>query len=245
MTISLRAYSALIAQLEQRDVLSLEEKLALNALFEEPRLCKAGEFIVHNGAKPRHSVLLLSGFAARQILMGNGGRSLTQLCIAGDFIDLHSLLMEQMDHDVVAMTDCIVANASHARIIETTLARPHLGRLFWLDTLIDGAIQRQWLHRLGRQTATGRMAHLICEMEVRLTTVSLAADGQFDLPLSQSELADILGLSTVHTNRVLMELRGSDLIEWRGSHIRILDRQRLYEVAEFDPTYLRLQKAPV
>lgn len=245
MTFSPHAPLAFIARLERRDTLSDEEKLAIEGLFEPPRVVPAGSMIVRAGEKPSRSTLMISGLSARQILMSDGDRSLTQLSIAGDFVDLHSFLMEQMDHGVLAITDCTVANASHKRIVQTTLAHPHLGRLFWLDTVVDGAIHRQWLHRIGRQDALGRTAHLICEMEARLSMVGLATDGRFELPVSQLELADCLGISAVHANRVLMELRGIPLIEWRGRSVRILDRDRLEELAEFDPTYLRLQKAPV
>ena len=177
--------------------------------------------------------------------MMDGPRSFTQLNIAGDFVDLHSLLMEQMDHGVVAITDCVVATAPHQKIVETVAAHPHLGRLLWLDTVIDGAIHRQWLHRMGRQAALGRLAHLICEMEARCAVVGLAGEDGFDLPLSQVELGDCLGLSSVHVNRTLMELRRLEVVEWRGARIRILDRDRLEDIAEFDPAYLRLNTAPV
>jgi CRP-like cAMP-binding protein len=236
---------ALIAKLERRDRVPDVEKRALGALLDPPHAYAAGAFIVSPGERPQRSTLLLAGVVARQNLMMDGSGSFTQLNIAGDFVDLHSLLMEQMDHGVVAITDCVVATAPHQRIVEMIAAHPHLGRLLWLDTVIDGAIHRQWLHRMARQTALGRMAHLICEMEARCAVVGLADDEGFDLPLSQGQLADCLGLSAVHANRTLMELRRLELVEWRGARVRILDRERLEAVAEFDPTYLRLQSAPV
>ncbi len=236
---------ALIDKLERRDRVPSVEKWALEALLDPPRAYPAGAAIISPGERPQRSTLLLAGVVARQNVMMDGSGSFTQLNIAGDFVDLHSLLMEQMDHGVVAITDCVVATAPHQRIVETIAAHPHLGRLLWLDTVIDGAIHRQWLHRMGRQAALGRMAHLICEMEARCAVVGLAGDEGFDLPLSQVQLADCLGLSAVHANRTLMELRRLELVEWRGARVRILDRERLEAVAEFDRTYLRLQSAPV
>lgn len=236
---------ALIAKLERRDRVPSVEKSALETLLDPPRAHPAGAAIISPGERPKRSTLLLSGIVARQNVMMDGPRSFTQLNIAGDFVDLHSLLMEQMDHGVVAITDCVVATAPHQKIVETVAAHPHLGRLLWLDTVIDGAIHRQWLHRMGRQAALGRLAHLICEMEARCAVVGLAGEDGFDLPLSQVELGDCLGLSSVHVNRTLMELRRLEVVEWRGARIRILDRDRLEDIAEFDPAYLRLNTAPV
>ncbi|WP_292134649.1 Crp/Fnr family transcriptional regulator [Brevundimonas sp.] len=239
------AIRALLDKLERRDRLAPVERAALEALLEPPRLYPAGSAIVMAGDRSTHSSLLLSGVTARQNVTAEGARSFTQLNIAGDFVDLHSLLMEQMDHGVVAITDCLLASAPHGRIIAVTAAHPHLARLLWLDTVIDAAIHRQWLHRMGRQAALGRTAHLICEMEARCEVVGLADETGFDLPLSQSELGDCLGLSAVHVNRTLMELRRLEVVEWRGPRIRLLDRDRLRALAAFDPTYLRLHSAPV
>lgn len=245
MTGSQAPGQALIAKLERRDRLPSVEKSVLDALLDPPRAYPPGAAIISPGERPGRSTLLLSGITARQNVMMDGSRSFTQLNIAGDFVDLHSLLMQQMDHGVVAITDCVVSTAPHQKIVETIAAHPHLGRLLWLDTVIDGAIHRQWLHRAGRQPALGRMAHLICEMEARCAVVGLAGDDGFDLPLSQTQFADCLGLSTVHANRTLMELRRLQVVDWRAAHIRILDRERLEAIAEFDPTYLRLHSAPV
>lgn len=205
----------------------------------------AGQSLVSRGDRPSSSTLLISGFCARFNLLRDGSRSVTQISVPGDFVDLHSLLMTGMDHGIVALTDCLVTKAPHDRIVAITSRYPHLARLLWLDTTIDAAIHRQWLHRMGTQDALGRMAHLICEIETRLEVVDEVGPDGFDLPLTQIDLADCLGLSSVHVNRTLMTLRRANLIEWRGGRVRVLDRDRLWALAEFDPVYLRLEPGPV
>jgi CRP-like cAMP-binding protein len=236
---------ALIAKLGRRDSVTAEERHALEDLMEPPRRHPGGTELVRVGDRPRHSTLLIRGFCARINVLGDGSRSVTQLSVPGDFLDLHSLLMHQMDHGIVTIGDCVISEAPHPRLIALSASQPHLTRLLWLDTVIDGAIHREWLHRMGVQDALGRLAHLICEVEARLQVVGLATPAGFDLPLTQIDLAACLGLSSVHVNRTLMTLRRRGLVEWRGGRVRILDRERLREFAEFDPTYLRLQCDPV
>jgi CRP-like cAMP-binding protein len=236
---------ALVAKLGRRDELTAEEQRALEVLMEPPRRVDGGAELVKAGDRPRHSTLLIRGFCARINILADGSRSVTQLSVPGDFVDLHSLLLHQMDHGIIAIGDCLISEAPHRRLIELSASHPHLARLLWLDTVIDGAIHREWLHRMGVQDAAGRLAHLICELEARLDVVGLVSAASFDLPLTQIDLADCLGLSSVHVNRTLMTLRRRELVEWRGGRVRILDRERLRDFAEFDPTYLRLQRDPV
>ena len=236
---------ALAAKLRLRDHLSDSEIVALGKLLEPPRRHAAGSVIIQPGERPSCSTLLIKGWVARFSLLRDGSRSFTQLGVAGDFVDLHSLLMKQMDHGVIALTDCVTAAAPHPKLVELSATHPHLMRLLWLDTVIDGAIHREWLHRMGTQNALGRTAHILCEMEARLATVGLAGPEGFEFPLTQNELADCLGLSAVHANRTLMELRRLKLISWTSRQVRFIDREGLVQAAEFDPTYLRLHAEPV
>jgi CRP-like cAMP-binding protein len=236
--------SQLILKLEQRDHLSLEEKRVLECAVARVREVGADEDIVREGARPSESSLLTEGFAARYRIMANGRRQITAIHVAGDFVDLHSFLLKTMDHGVLALSRCRVAAVPHATIQKITEEHPHLSRLLWLSTLIDGAIHREWLTAMGRRSAAGHMAHLICELFLRLQTVGLAKGDTFQLPITQVELGDTLGLSTVHVNRVLQELRGERLIRWQGNAVTILDWERLKEVAEFTPTYLNIEHEP-
>lgn len=205
----------------------------------------AGSLIIRPGDRPVHSTFLVSGLCARYSLTVAGERQFTEISVPGDFIDLHSLLMKQMDHGIMALSDCVVAPAQHGDLRRLTELHPHLTRLLWLETVIDGAIHRQWLVAMGRQNAASRLAHLICELYLRLEAGGQAEDHHFTVPLTQTVLGDILGLTPVHVNRVMMELRHQGLIEWKGAQVVILDWDRLATFAEFDPIYLRLRRDPV
>ncbi len=203
-----------------------------------------GEDIVREGDRPTESILLLEGFAARYDILRKGKRQITALHIPGDFVDLHSFLVKKMDHAVLAITPCSVAGVPHEILRHISESHPHLTRLLGVNLAVDAAIHRQWIVALGRRSALEHTAHLFCEMFLRLRAVGLTEDHSFKLPLTQAELGDSLGLSTVHVNRVVQELRAKELITWRGETLVIDDWERLQELAEFDPTFLSLEAEP-
>jgi CRP-like cAMP-binding protein len=237
--------SYLIEKLARRDNLSEDERDALIEILAPPRKVAAKQDIVSEHDRPSHSTLLISGFAGRYVTLPDGRRQITEISVPGDFVDLHSLLMKQMDHGVVALTDVSLANAPHDKLRQLTETHPHLARLLWLDTVIDGAIHRQLIASMGRKTGLGQLAHLVAELYVRLEVVGLASEHAFNLPLSQGVIGDALGLSAVHVSRLVGELRDRDLVDWTQSRVTILSWPRLVEEADFDPTYLRLHKEPV
>ena len=237
--------SPLVSKLERREELSDAERLALANVLDKARPVAAGETIIGEGSRPEHSTFLVSGFVGRVSFVADGGRQITELNVPGDFIDLHSFLIKEMDHSLVALTDALVAPAPHSALKTITEELPHLTRLLWLETVIDAAVHRQWLVAMGRKEAAPRLAQLFCEIYLRLEAAGLAADNAFDLPLTQSDVADILGITTVHVNRSLMSLRDQNLVEWRRGQVLILDWTGLSGLADFDPTYLRLKKVPV
>lgn len=237
--------SPLIAKLDRRDRLDASERSALDDLPGSPRRVHAGVELVREHERPSASLLVLDGFCARVSLLQSGGRQITQIGVAGDFLDLHGFLMKQMDHSVVALTGVVVAEIPHDRLRRLTEDYPHLLRLFWLDTLIDAATHRQWILGLGRRTARARLAHLICELQLRLETAGRGQGDSVALPLNQATLGDVLGLSNVHVSRVLKEMREMDLARWSDGVVTVLDRPGLWREAEFDPDYLRLERAPV
>jgi CRP-like cAMP-binding protein len=234
----------LVQKLERRDKLSETEKRALEEAIARVRVVDTDEDIVREGSRPSDSCLLLDGWAGRYKVLDQGKRQITALHIMGDFVDLHSFLLKTMDHGVIALTPCRIAVVPHVGLQRITEAHPHLARLLWLDTLIDGAMHREWLTAMGRRSATAQTAHLICELYERLKVVGQAEGARFRFPVTQGELGDTLGLSTVHVNRVLQDLRGESLISWRGDVVTIHDYERLQQVAEFEPTYLNLHQEP-
>jgi len=235
---------SLYLNLGQHDALSEEEKALLAGAMSVEKYVAAGEDIVSEGTRPGFSTLIIDGLAARYKVLEDGGRQFTSLQVAGDFVDLHAFLLKTMDHGIIALSPCHVLAAEHSKLKIITEQAPHLTRLLWLDTLVDGAIHREWIVAMGRRSKTSHLAHLICELFVRLQVVKKTRDMSFHLPLSQAELADVLGLSVVHMNRVIGTLRRMNVVNWTNHMITILDWQRLIVIAEFDPTYLSMTREP-
>lgn len=234
----------LVLYLGRRDRLSDEEKEVVEGLVGHIRDFAAGEEFIHQGAHPKESVLILDGLAARVQLLKSGKRQFTALHIPGDFVDLHSLLLKVMDHGVVAISPVRVAAVPHDKLRRVSETHPHLTRLLWMSTVIDAAIHRAWLAAMGRRSTAGQIAHLVCELYVRMGVVDLTQDHSFSLPITQADLGDVLGKSTVHVNRALQVLRRDGLVTWKDRQVTILDWDRLVRAADFDPTYLSLQNEP-
>jgi CRP-like cAMP-binding protein len=231
-----------LARVRARHEISPAEEEILRDLVAETRSFPADAIVVPREKELRHCTLLLDGFLSRQKGVRTGGLQVTEIMIPGDFADLHSFTLKRLDHDIVSFTPCEVALVPHERIHKLTEEQPHLTRVYWFGTNLDGAIHREWEVSLGRRTALARLAHLFCELEVRLSLVGLAQDGRYELPLTQADLAECLGLTSVHVNRTLMQLREQGLVEFRNREVVIYRLERLREVAEFDPSYLHLEK---
>jgi len=234
----------LLLKLAQYDRLSPTEIAVISALPDKVKRIERGADIVAEGSRPRFSTLLTEGYCARYTVLEDGRRQFSALHVPGDFVDLHSFLIKKMDHGVLALTSCSVAEVPHRSLARVTSSEPHLTRLLWLSTLVDAAIHRQWIVAMGAMNAQARMAHLVCEMYLRLQAVGLADAYQLAFPLTQTELADTLGLSIVHTNRMLQELRTRGLVRWSGGMIEILNWDELRQTAMYDPTYLSMRQEP-
>src|SRR3954471_4554349 len=179
---------------------------------------------------------------SRRIMAEEGKRQIFSFHIPGDIPDLQSLHLDVMDHSLSTLSACKVMFIPHETVCDLVRQCPRIGDAFWRETLIDAAVFREWIMNLGRREAYGRMAHLLCEFYVRLRAVGLTNGDAYAMPLTQAELADATGLSAVHVNRTLQELRGEGLITWRAGSVAVLDWDRLKEAGEFDPAYLHLKK---
>jgi CRP-like cAMP-binding protein len=228
----------LIRKLEVLGPLADEEKRMLERLHLCPRPVAADRDLVQEGERTSQCLLLVQGFACRYKMSQDGTRQIVSFHIPGDFVDLNSLLLGKMDHSIAAITPVRVAPIPHATILGWTQPYPNLVHLLWRDTLIDAASFREWVINVGRRTAYQRTAHLLCELATRLRAVGLTHGDACDLPISQVKLADALGLSPVHTNRMLQQLRGEGLIELGGGSLIVRDWKELERAGEFDPTYL-------
>lgn len=235
---------SLLLKLQSHDVVSEAEKKSLAEIIVRQGEFSIGEDLVTEGSRPQFSTLLLDGFAGRYKVLEDGSRQITSLHIAGDFVDLHAFPLKIMDHGIVALSPCRVAFTNHPDLKKITETAPHLTRLLWLHTLIDGAIHREWIVAMGRRSKKAHLAHLICELYMRLQVVQRTNEWSFHFPLSQAEVADVLGISVVHLNKTLQTLRKDKLLTWLNRTVTILDWDRLTTIAQFNSTYLNLTVEP-
>ena len=238
MADEINACIACIRKLESIGELSSEDREALRTLPLRVVELGRGVDATHDGSKPTECCLLVDGLMHRYKVLRDGRRQILAFHTPGDIPDLQSLLLSRFDHSLAATVRSRVAFIRHEDILALVRDRPTIGYLFWRDTLIDAGIFRAWITSLGQRSAYEHLAVLFCELFVRLRAIGLTTDHACKLPLTQAELGDAVGLSTVHVNRTLQELRSAGLIELHGGILKIIDWKRLKEVAQFDPDYL-------
>jgi CRP-like cAMP-binding protein len=231
-----------LKKLRQRIEISSDEEGTILSAVTETRNVPADQILIRAGEELNSSLMLLDGWLARSKDLSGGERQVTQLHVPGDFADLHGFTLKRLDHDVIAMTECTVGVVPHDRLKELTDKYPRLARIYWFSTNIDAAIHREWALSLGQRSALSRMAHLFCELFLRLKVVGKTSDTSYEFPLTQRELSECLGLTVVHANRTIQELRRRGLVELENRQLRILNRPGLEGVAEFDPSYLYLER---
>jgi CRP-like cAMP-binding protein len=233
--------SPLIQKLETFGALSEQEKEFLKRAPSSVREYRGHEEIVREGDCPGKSCLVVEGMAFRFKILPDGKRQILSFHIPGDFCDLHSFLLHRMDHGIAVASRCKIAMVPHSTFQEITETYPRLARALMWDVAIDGAVFREWMIGMGRRSAYQQVAHLLCELLVRLRAVGLAENNIYELLPSQSNLGDALGLSTVHVNRVLRQLRVEGLIISDGKMVTIPDFGKLKHAAGFDPAYLHVR----
>lgn len=228
----------LLRKLESIAIITDDERQAVLDLPLTIRTYAPDQDIVRDGDRPSECCLVLDGFTFRYKLLTDGRRQILAFHTPGDIPDLQSLHLEVMDHSVAALVLTRVAFISH--IDMNALCRRYSGltAALWRDSLIDAAMFREWMVGLGRRSAHERIAHLLCEMTLRLAAVGLSDGRSSNLPITQVELGDALGLTAVHVNRVLQDLRRDGLITLSSSRLTVLDWKSLRRVGDFDPAYL-------
>lgn len=231
-----------LAKLRVRDEISDDEERAIRGAVSETRKLEAGVTFIHAGDLLSHSTLLLEGLMCRYKDLRGGERQISEIHVPGDFADLHSFTLKHLDHNLMTLTPVRIALVPHDNLRRITEDFPHLTRVYWFSTNLDAAMHREWTLSLGRRNAISRTAALFCELQVRLGLVGLADDSGFELDLNQSELAECLGLTSVHVNRTLRELREQGVVTFRNKLVAIHDLGALQRIAEFDPSYLYLDK---
>jgi CRP-like cAMP-binding protein len=184
----------------------------------------------------------MEGFACRYRLQANGNRAIMAYLVPGDFCDLHVAILGEMDHSIGTLSQCAIAEIERTDIDDLTTNYPAITKAMWWATLVDEAILRSWLGSMGQKSAEKQMAHLFCELLIRLRATGRAWDSSYDFPMTQEELGDTLGITAVHVNRVLQHLRDEGLISLHGKILTILNVERLQEFAEFEPNYLHVKR---
>jgi CRP-like cAMP-binding protein len=220
---------------------STEDRNAIRDLPYTRRTFGKDAYIVREGEQAGECSLILRGFAYRQKLLSDGRRQIISFHIPTEFVDLQNGVLGTADHNVQSLNHCEIAAVPRSAIMELADQRPAIRLAMWIDTLIDSSIFREWVVNVGRRDSRARIAHLLCELVIRLRRIGADREGLFDFPLTQEQLADATGLTAVHTNRTLQSLRREGLLQLSNGILRVLDWEGLREVGDFDELYLHQQ----
>lgn len=234
------ALAPLVRKLSLHIQLDEKDRAALLALPHSTRIVENGQYVVREGDVPIHSCLVTSGFALRHKIVGNGGRQIVNIHMTGDMVDLQNALLGVADHNVQALSRMEGTFIPRDALAQIGLARPTVAKALWLETLIEGSISREWIANVGRRDAMMRTAHLLCEFAYRLDAVGIGTQCDYELPMTQEQLADTLGLTAVHVNRTLKALDATGVITRRKRAVAINDLQKLAKIGDFRATYLHL-----
>lgn len=212
----------------------------LDAVVGKTRTVQPYVDLIAEGDKPGDVHLVLRGFACRYKILQDGRRQIMAYLVPGDLCDLHVYLLDHMDHSVGTLAECQVVDVSRSSI-QQLLGRPAIARAMLMSTMVDEGTLREWLVNIGQRQAEPRVAHLLCELLARLRSVGLVSDDRYTLPLTQVELADTMGVTPVHMNRVLQSLRRKSLISLEGDQLTVLNSKGLEQEAGWNPSYLHLR----
>ena len=232
--------SPFIAKLEHGADLTRADRAKLQQIADGSRKVEARTTLIREGEAPRGAYLVLDGIACRCKILQDGSRQILAYLLPGDLCHVDMEVMSAMDHSIATISECVIV--SIPRDVIDGLARhyPHITRALQWSALADESTLREWLVGMGRRNAVNQMAHLFCELLVRLSAIGRTLENSYELPLTQEELGDALGLSVVHVNRILQALREERLVSFKGKRLTILDFKRLKERAGFNPNYLHL-----
>ncbi|MGN8545336.1 Crp/Fnr family transcriptional regulator [Bradyrhizobium sp. CCBAU 53421] len=207
---------------------------ALRSIVAPVKIYPEDSVIIREGEPSTQCCVILSGFAYRSKVSEQGKRQILSFHIAGDMPDLHGLPLKRMDHDLTTLSEAQLGFINHDSLERILITRPALARALWRETLLDAALFRQWIVNLGTRSASGRLAYLIAELRQRLGAMGMVANEQFNFPVTQSKLADALGLSVVHVNRVLQAFRSQGILDLKRSVVTLGDLEKIVELGGFD-----------
>ncbi|VWX54434.1 Crp/Fnr family transcriptional regulator [Novosphingobium sp. 9U] len=231
-------FGRVIRKLERLVQLGPAERDAIQSLPFKRTDVLPGHYLVREGQVPVDCCILLNGYACRHKTTSSGGRQIVSFHIPGDILDLQHVVLPRADHNVQTISSATVAWVPAAEIKRLALANPVINEALWRDALIDSSIFREWVLNVGRRDAKARIAHMLCEFAARRQAAGLGSTERFELPMSQQQIADATGLTTVHVNRTLFELEREGVISRDKRHVEIANWRLMCQVADFDPAYL-------
>ena len=236
------ALEPLIRKLAYRQRLSTEDRAAIRALPHSVKRFEPHHYIVRERDAATHSCLMVSGFSVRHKIVGGGHRQIVAIHMKGEMVDLQNSLLGTADHSVQMLTVGQVAMIPREEVVRIAFERPAVGKALWIDTLVDGSIFREWIANIGRRDARSRIAHLLCEFSLRLQHAGLSEEGEYHLPMTQEQLGDATGLTSVHVNRTIKALEAEGLISRISPRaITIGNWKELADAGDFDSGYLHMK----
>jgi len=242
-TVSTHTLAPMVRKLQLWQPLAGRDIAAVLALPHTVRALSAGQYIIWDGDRPQHTCLLLDGFAFRHKLAGNGNRQILSIHMKGDIVDLQNSLLGIADHNVQMLTAGQVVLIPVEAMRTLAFDYPQVGMAMWYETLVEGSIFREWIVNVGQRNARTRIAHLLCEFAMRLEVAELGQHSNYELPITQEQLGEAVSLTSVHVNRMLMQLEADGLISRTKRVITIHDWPELAKTADFEPRYLHLESA--
>jgi CRP-like cAMP-binding protein len=231
----------LLRKLDGGRMLDLADRQAVLDLPMTVRSVPAATYLTREGEPPGSCAVIIEGYAFRHKITGNGARQIVSLHIPGEALDFQGLTLAHADHNIQTLTRAELAVVPMSAIRELTLTRPAVGRAIVTQMLVEASIFREWIVNVGRRSARERLAHLLCEFACRLDAQGLADGGGYELPMTQEQIGDALGLTSVHVNRSIKALSEEGLLTRKGRVISFPDIRRLREVGDFSELYLHLQ----
>jgi len=230
--------AALLKRLHISSAISEDDVKEIEALPMMVRYFPAETPVVRDGERATDCCLIADGFCMRSKTIANGKRQILSLHISGEIPDLMSLFLHVMDHDLSTLTPSTLGFISHETLQKLHRRRPGVAEMIWRDTLIDAAMFREWIVNVGQRPAPARLAHVMIELRERLRLIDRLDGNSFEMPLTQEQIGEALGITAVHANRVIRQLRQDGIVELNRGRVTVLDERKFLELADFDGRYL-------